>query len=61
MFKNLMSKITNTGGKKEDKSSYFSKFFREAPSGEKKRVFLEVAKKASDEQREVIKSVQPAR
>jgi len=47
--------------KKEDKSSDFSKFFREASSGEKRKVFLDVAKRASREQLELIRSVQVAR
>ncbi len=37
--------MTRTGAKKEDTSSDFSKFFREASSAEKKKVFLDVAKK----------------
>jgi len=61
MIKDFLSKITNIGAKKEDKSSKFSKFFREASSGEKKKVFLDVAKKASGEQAEVIRSVRLAR
>lgn len=38
---------------KHDKpeSSAFSDFFRKASSGEKKRIFSDVAKKASEEQR----------
>ena len=40
---------------REDKSSDFSKFFRGASSGEKKKVFLDVAKRASKEQREMIR------
>ena len=35
-------------------SSDFSRFIREASSGEKKRVYMDVAKKASEEQRKVI-------
>ena len=46
--------------KKEDTSSEFSKFFREASSREKKKVFMDVAKKASEEQSEVIRSVRLA-
>lgn len=53
MFKVFFSKIKS---KKEDKSSDFSKFFRNASSGEKKKVFMDVAKKASKEQAEVIRS-----
>ena len=60
MFKDILSKATGTKAKKEDKSSEFSKFFREASSGEKKKVFLDVARKASKEQLEVIKSVKLA-
>ncbi|MDQ5893688.1 MAG: hypothetical protein QG640_700 [Patescibacteria group bacterium] len=41
----------------KDNSSEFSKFFRTASSGEKKKVFLDVAKKASEEQREVMRGV----
>jgi len=40
-------------------SSEFSRFFREASSGEKKKVFMEVARKASEDQRKVIESVRP--
>lgn len=60
MIKYLMSKISNKS-KKVDKSSDFSKFFREASSGEKKKVFLDVARKASREQMNVIKSSRLAR
>ncbi|MEX0931211.1 MAG: hypothetical protein WDZ88_00510 [Candidatus Paceibacterota bacterium] len=37
-------------------SSDFSAFFREAKSGEKKEVFMEVARKASEDQRRVIET-----
>jgi len=40
--------------KAKENSSEFSKFFREASSGEKKKVFLDVAKKASKEQLDLI-------
>ncbi len=60
MFKHILSKMTRTRAKKEDKSSDFSKFFREASSAEKKRVFLDVAKKASKEQLELMKSTRMA-
>lgn len=56
MFKVFLSKIRLGTVKKEDTSSDFSKFFREASSREKKKVFLDVAKKASREQLEVIRS-----
>lgn len=44
-------------GKKtgEDRSSEFSRFFRTASSGEKKKVFMEIARKASEDQRKVFK------
>lgn len=42
-----------------DRSSAFSKFFREASSTEKKKVFLDVAKKASQDQRDVMKALRP--
>ena len=55
MFKRFFSKILPTKAKKEDTSSDFSKFFREASSAEKKKVFLDMAKSASREQREVMR------
>lgn len=60
MFKVFVSKIGFSKAKKEDKSSDFSKFFREASSGEKKKVFLDVARKASKEQLEMMRSVHAA-
>jgi hypothetical protein len=39
---------------KTSASSEFSRFFREASSGEKKKVYLDVARKASADQRKVI-------
>jgi len=60
MIKHILSKMTRAGAKKEDKSSDFSKFFREASSAEKKKVFLDVAKKASKEQLEMMQSVRIA-
>ncbi len=60
MFKDFLAKITTRTTKKEDTSSDFSKFFRDASSGEKKKVFLDVARKASEEQREVIRSARTA-
>ncbi len=60
MFRVFISKMTNKKEKKKDTSSEFSKFFRKASSGEKKKVFLDVAKKASEEQLEVIRSVRTA-
>ena len=38
-------------------TSDFSTFFRKASSSEKKRVFKEVARKASEDQKRVIESV----
>jgi len=40
--------------KDEDNSSEFSRFFRTASSGEKKRVFMEIARKASEDQRKIF-------
>jgi hypothetical protein len=58
MFKALIAKITGRKVEEsEDTSSKFSKFFRHASAGEKKKIFLEVARKASKEQRELIQSV----
>lgn len=51
MFKGF---FTTTAKKKRDRSSEFSRFFREASSGDKKKVFLDVARKASKEQLNVI-------
>lgn len=50
MFKRLFSKSSNKGSKTSD----FSRFFREAPSGKKKKVFLDVAREASKEQRDLM-------
>jgi hypothetical protein len=43
-------------GSNPQTSSEFSRFFRNASSGEKKKVFMEVAKKASKDQQEVLRS-----
>lgn len=51
MFNIKFSKISKLEKGKKPSSSDFSDFFRKASSGEKKRVFLDVAKKASKEQR----------
>ncbi len=40
-----------------ENSSEFSRFFREASSREKKKVFMEVARKASADQKKLIDSV----
>lgn len=50
-------------GKKDSResSSEFSRFFREASSREKKKVFMDVARKASEDQRKVIEDVRVAR
>ncbi len=59
MFKGFFSKTAENKVEK-DTSSAFSKFFREASSREKKKIFLDVAKKASQEQLQVIKNVRLA-
>lgn len=41
----------------KDTSSEFSRFFRDASSREKKKVFLDVARKASADQLRVIREV----
>lgn len=38
----------------DNKSSEFSRFIRDASSGEKKKVFMDVARKASADQLKVI-------
>lgn len=60
MFNGFLSKVAHTKPGKDDKQSDFSKFFRGASSGEKKKVFLDVAKRASEEQREIMRNIQLA-
>ena len=45
------------GLQKEKQTSEFSRFFREASSKEKKRVFMDVARKASEDQRKIMEKV----
>lgn len=40
--------------KKSIKMSAFSRFFYEATSGEKKKVFIDIARKANKEQQKVL-------
>ena len=40
--------------KEEKKDSEFSKFIREASSGEKKKVFMDVLEKATNDQRKML-------
>jgi hypothetical protein len=47
--------IFETRHKAEDKSSEFSRFIRDASSGEKKRVFMDVARKASADQLKIMR------
>lgn len=51
MLKILFAKNNTLEKGKKPSSSDFSDFFRKASSRERKRVFLDVAKKASKEQR----------
>ena len=51
--------LTDKKSSKEP-SSEFSRFFREASSREKKKVFMDVARKASEDQRKVLESVRVA-
>lgn len=54
-LKNIFgTKISPTN---QGSDSEFSRFFREAPSREKKRVYMEVARKASADQRKVLESI----
>lgn len=40
--------------KKENTDSEFSEFIREAPSREKKKIFLDVLKRATADQRKIL-------
>lgn len=51
-IKSLFSTVNSVP---RDTSSEFSRFFRTASSGEKKKVFLEVAQKATQDQLAVLK------
>jgi hypothetical protein len=51
-MKTLMKKIGLS--KDEKKETDFAKFFKSAPSGERKKVFLKVAKKATNDQRKIM-------
>jgi len=51
----ILSLFKKTTARKANTSD-FSAFFREASSGEKKRVFKDVAIKASEDQRRVIEA-----
>ena len=41
-------------GKKESTDSEFSEFIREASSGEKKKVFMDVLKRATEDQKRIL-------
>ena len=41
-------------GKKESTDSEFSEFIREASSREKKKVFMDVLKRATEDQRKIL-------
>ena len=47
--------MTTIDKEKKAKQSEFSKFFRNASPAKKKKVYLEVAKKAAQEQRDYMK------
>ncbi|MHB8860532.1 MAG: hypothetical protein ACYC48_02235 [Minisyncoccota bacterium] len=51
----LLTFFTNAGAS-QGASSEFSRFFREASSREKKKVFMDVARKASADQKRVIEA-----
>lgn len=59
MFKSIFSKIFKLP-QKNTQSSSFSTFFRQASSRDKKKVFLYVAKKANEDQFQLIKKIQLA-
>ncbi len=56
MFHAILRKITAPRSSDEDRSSEFSRFFRTARSEEKKKVFMDVARKASKDQSRVFQS-----
>lgn len=51
IFRGMFSKKDTISKGDKPSSSVFSDFFRKASSREKKRVFLDIARKASEEQR----------
>lgn len=55
-----MSIFSKSNKPQEIESSAFSKFIRDASSGEKKRVYSEVLEKASEMQNDVIKRAHPS-
>jgi len=46
--------LTKLFRKKENTDSEFSEFIREAPSREKKKVFMDVLKRATEDQRKIL-------
>lgn len=50
-YNNYMLSFLTTNSKKDTE---FSRFFREASSGEKKKVFKEVIRKATEDQRKIL-------
>ena len=54
MWHKILTKFRLNKNLKEDRSSEFSRFFRTASSKEKKKVFLDIAQKASEEQQKVF-------
>ncbi len=55
MFDIFFLKNNTLDKSEKPSSSDFSDFFRKAPSRERKRVFLDIARKASEEQRTYMK------
>jgi len=55
IFKSILKRLGLI--KEKGESSEFSKFFREASSREKKKIFLEVAKKASHDQKKILEMI----
>lgn len=46
--------LSNLFAKKHKKDSEFSEFIREASSGEKKKVFMDVLKRATEDQKKIM-------
>ncbi len=50
-----LSKLLNIFKKSDKKADYFSDFFLHTPSDAKKKIFTEVARRANEDQREIVK------
>ncbi len=54
MIRKIILKLIGRKKVREDHSSEFSRFFRTASAGEKKKVFMDIARKASEDQRKIF-------